>query len=67
VSAPENLVLWPGIQRYFSEPLTDPDVTVMKRVLAKLIRANGPPLDRSSKDDSNGKRQREHRPDVGLR
>lgn len=40
-----------GIQRYFSEPLTDPDVTVLKRVLAKLIRANGPPLDRSSKGD----------------
>jgi DNA-binding MarR family transcriptional regulator len=41
---------WPGhlqgIQRYFSEPLTDPDVTVLKRVLAKLIRANGPLPDR---------------------
>jgi DNA-binding MarR family transcriptional regulator len=63
--------VWPGhlqgIQRYFSEPLTDPDVTVMKRVLAKLIRANEPPLDRSSKGDSTGKRQREHGPDVGLR
>lgn len=63
--------VWPshlqGIQRYFSEPLTDPDVTVMKRVLAKLIRANGPPLGRSSKSDSTAKRQREHRPDVGLR
>lgn len=36
--------VWPGhlqgIQRYFSEPLTDRDVTVLKRVLAKLIRAN---------------------------
>ena len=29
-----------GIQRYFSEPLTDRDVTVLKRVLAKLIQAN---------------------------
>lgn len=63
--------VWPGhlqgIQRYFSEPLTDPDVTVMRRVLAKLIGANGPPLDRPSKGDSAGKRQREHGPDVGLR
>ena len=36
--------VWPGhlqgIQRYFSEPLTARDVTVLKRVLAKLIRAN---------------------------
>ena len=36
--------VWPdhlqGIQRYFSEPLTDRDVTVLKRVLAKLIQAN---------------------------
>jgi DNA-binding MarR family transcriptional regulator len=36
--------VWPGhmdgIQRYFSGPLTDRDVTVLKRVLAKLIRAN---------------------------
>ena len=43
--------VWPGhlegLQRYFSEPLTDRDVTVLKRVLAKLIRANEPPLDRS--------------------
>jgi DNA-binding MarR family transcriptional regulator len=42
--------VWPGhlqgIQRYFSEPLTDPDVTVLKRVLAKLIHVNEPPLDR---------------------
>jgi DNA-binding MarR family transcriptional regulator len=55
--------VWPGhlqgIQRYFSEPLTDPDVTVMKRVLAKLIRANVAPQDRSSKRDSIGRRQRE--------
>ena len=62
--------VWPGhlqgIQRYFSEPLTDPDVTVLKRVLAKLIRGNGPPLDRSSKGDPTGKRQREHGPDVGT-
>lgn len=36
--------VWPGhlhgIQRYFSEPLTDHDVTVLKRVLDKLIQAN---------------------------
>ncbi len=36
--------VWPdhseGIQRYFSAPLTDHDVTALKRVLAKLIRAN---------------------------
>jgi DNA-binding MarR family transcriptional regulator len=36
--------VWPehveGLQRYFSEPLTDRDVIVLKRVLAKLIRAN---------------------------
>jgi DNA-binding MarR family transcriptional regulator len=63
--------LWPGhvqgIQRYFSEPLTDPDVTVLKRVLAKLIRANGPPQDRSSKGDPTKKRQRDHGPDVEIR
>lgn len=39
--------VWPGhlqgIQRSFSEPLTDHDVTVLKRVLAKLIRANEEP------------------------
>ncbi len=39
--------LWPehvdGIHRYFSEPLTDRDVIVLKRVLAKLIRANEAP------------------------
>ena len=29
-----------GIQRYFSAPLTDHDVTALKRVLAKLIHAN---------------------------
>jgi len=38
--------VWPGhldgIGRYFSGPLTDRDVTVLKRVLAKLIRANEP-------------------------
>jgi MarR family 2-MHQ and catechol resistance regulon transcriptional repressor len=33
-----------GLQRYFSEPLTDNDVSVLKRVLAKLIQANEPPL-----------------------
>jgi DNA-binding MarR family transcriptional regulator len=36
--------VWPehveGVQRYFSEPLTDRDVIVLKRVLAKLISAN---------------------------
>jgi DNA-binding MarR family transcriptional regulator len=36
--------VWPehveGLQRYFSEPLTDRDVIVLKRVLAKLISAN---------------------------
>jgi DNA-binding MarR family transcriptional regulator len=35
---------WPdhlkGLQRYFSEQLTDRDVTVLRRVLAKLISAN---------------------------
>jgi DNA-binding MarR family transcriptional regulator len=39
--------VWPdhldGLRRYFSEPLTDTDVTVLKRVLVKLIRANEPP------------------------
>lgn len=43
--------VWPGhlqgIQRSFSEPLTDHDVTVLKRVLAKLIRANEGPNGRS--------------------
>jgi DNA-binding MarR family transcriptional regulator len=41
--------VWPGhlqgIQRSFSEPLTDRDVTVLKRILAKLIRANEAPVD----------------------
>jgi DNA-binding MarR family transcriptional regulator len=36
--------VWPdhleGLQRYFSEPLTDRDVTALRRVLAKLINAN---------------------------
>ena len=40
--------VWPdhveGLDRYFSEPLTDRDVAALKRVLAKLIRANEPPL-----------------------
>ncbi len=43
--------VWPGhlqgIQRSFSEPLNDHDVTVLKRVLAKLIRANEPLLDQA--------------------
>jgi DNA-binding MarR family transcriptional regulator len=40
--------VWPdhleGLQRYFSEPLSGRDVTALKRTLAKLIRANEPPL-----------------------
>ena len=44
--------VWPGhlqgIQRSFSEPLTDHDVTVLKRVLGKLIRANQPLLDQAA-------------------
>jgi DNA-binding MarR family transcriptional regulator len=36
--------VWPGhvdgIGRYFSEPLSDQDVVTLKRILAKLIRAN---------------------------
>ncbi len=44
--------VWPGhlqgIQRSFSEPLTDRDVTVLKRVLGKLIRANEPLLDQAA-------------------
>ncbi len=32
-----------GLRSYFSEPLTDNDVRALKRVLAKLIRANEPP------------------------
>jgi DNA-binding MarR family transcriptional regulator len=43
--------VWPGhlegIGRYFSEPITDHDVTVLKRVLGKLIHANEPHGDRS--------------------
>jgi DNA-binding MarR family transcriptional regulator len=31
-----------GLQRYFSELLTDDDVRVMRQILAKLIRANEP-------------------------
>lgn len=44
--------VWPGhlqgIQRSFSEPLSDDDVTVLKRVLGKLIRANEPLLDQAA-------------------
>ena len=40
-----GLAICEGIQRSFSEPLTDHDVTVLKRVLAKLIRANEAPVD----------------------
>ena len=36
--------VWPshvdGVGRYFSEPLSDEDVTTLKRILGKLIRAN---------------------------
>jgi DNA-binding MarR family transcriptional regulator len=43
--------VWPGhlegIRRFFSEPLTDHDVAVLKRVLAKLIKTNEAPLDRA--------------------
>ena len=39
--------VWPGhlegILRWFSQPLTDSDVTALKRLLAKLIRANEGP------------------------
>jgi DNA-binding MarR family transcriptional regulator len=48
--------VWPGhlegLQRYFSEPLTDYDVTVLKRVLAKLIHANEPPVNQTPSADS---------------
>jgi DNA-binding MarR family transcriptional regulator len=44
--------LWPGhlegIRRYFSEPLTGYDVTVLKRVLAKLIKTNESLLDQAA-------------------
>jgi len=44
--------VWPGhlrgIKRSFSEPLTDHDVTVLKRVLAKLIKTNEPLLDQAA-------------------
>jgi DNA-binding MarR family transcriptional regulator len=36
-----------GLQRYFVEPLSDHDVTTLKRVLARLIQANEPRLDHS--------------------
>ena len=40
--------VWPGhvdgIGRYFSEPLSDQDVTTLKRILNKLIRANEAPV-----------------------
>ncbi len=43
--------VWPdhldGLQHYFNEPLSDNDVTVLKRVLTKLIRANEPTLNQS--------------------
>ena len=44
--------VWPGhlqgIQRYFSESLSDRDVTVLKGILAKLIRTNEPLLDQAA-------------------
>lgn len=44
--------VWPdhteGLHHYFSESLTDRDVTALRRVLAKLIRTNEPPLERPS-------------------
>jgi len=47
--------VWPshlqGIRRFFSEPLTDHDVAALKRVLAKLIKANEAPLDQSEAKD----------------
>ena len=43
--------VWPGhvdgIHHYFSEPLTDHDVTALKRVLGKLIQANEPRVNES--------------------
>lgn len=40
--------VWPGhvdgIGRYFSEPLSDQDVTTLRRILLKLIRANEAPV-----------------------
>lgn len=45
---------WPdhleGLQRYFSEPLTDRDVILLRRVLGKLISANGGDHGRQSPD-----------------
>jgi DNA-binding MarR family transcriptional regulator len=42
--------VWPdhvdGIRRYFSAPLTDRDVTILRQVLGKLVRANEPAADR---------------------
>lgn len=50
--------VWPrhseGIQRYFSAPLTDHDVTVLKRILAKLIKTNVPPLDQAAQRRRDG-------------
>jgi hypothetical protein len=50
--------VWPGhsegIQRYFSAPLTDHDVTVLKRVLAKLIKTNVPLLDQAAQRGGDG-------------
>jgi DNA-binding MarR family transcriptional regulator len=44
--------VWPahseGIQSYFSAPLTDHDVTVLRRVLAKLIKTNAPLPDQAA-------------------
>lgn len=42
--------VWPGhmqgIRRYFAAPLTDHDVVVLRRVLAKVIRTNSEPTER---------------------
>ena len=47
--------VWPGhlqgIQRYFSAPLTDHDVVVLRRVLAKVIRTNSETIGRRSGGD----------------
>ena len=50
--------VWPGhsegIQRYFSASLTDHDVIVLKRVLAKLIKTNVALLDRAAQRRRDG-------------
>jgi DNA-binding MarR family transcriptional regulator len=50
--------VWPGhnegIQRYFSAPLTDHDVTVLRRVLAKLIKTNVPRVEQTAQRRRDG-------------